>query len=78
VVKKLIWHQQPSICPQCGETLIRKMTILKSHYKNKHSRAPTHGEEIQFKTYQKGVTPYSDKDFKKPKIEVSGGRFSLK
>jgi hypothetical protein len=54
------------------------MKILKSHYKNKHSRAPTHGEEIQFKTYQKGVTPYSDKDFKKPKIEVSGGRFSLK
>lgn len=78
MAKQSKWQKLPSQCPQCKIPLARKMKVLRSHFRSEHARAPTHGEELQFKTFKNTGTPYTDKDFVKPRCEVSGGGCSPK
>ena len=78
MAKQSKWQKRPSQCPQCKIELQRKTKILKSHFNSLHGREPTQGEINQFKTHRTSSAPYTDKDFIKPKIEVSGGGFSSK
>ena len=71
-------RRQLSQCPQCKVELLREMKALRSHYRSEHGRGPTHGEELQFINFKKTGTPYCDRDFVKPRCEVSGGGFSPK
>jgi dipeptidase len=68
----------PSLCPQCKATLERLKKVLRSHFRESHGRLPTHGEEVQFLTFRNTGVPYTEKDFVKPRIEVSGGSCSSK
>lgn len=78
MAKQPKWQKQLSQCPQCKIALVRKIKALRSHFRSEHGLAPTHGEELQFKNFKNSDTPYSDKDFIKPKCEVSGGGCSPK
>ncbi len=74
--KRPRWHRLPSICPQCSLSFDRDIKALRLHFVEQHGRLPTKGEEHQFKTHGESIgseTPYSDQDFVKPYLEVSGG-----
>lgn len=71
------WHKSPSLCPQCKRRLARKRRVLRLHFEQLHGRLPTSGEVTQFMTHVDSSTPYSERDFVKPRQEISGGGFSL-
>jgi hypothetical protein len=67
MAKKIKWHTTPSLCPQCKNSLPRKIEDLRWHFRSAHGRLPTEGEEIQFiayreidpRTYNEGVSIWS-------------------
>lgn len=67
---------QSAPCPQCKKQLRQKGNNLKQHFLSQHGREPSPGEARQFKNFKETEAPYSDRDFVKPKNEVSGGAVS--
>ena len=78
MAKKTKKKNRFSQCPRCREVFERNIEFLRGHFLDCHGRLPTHGEENQFKAYRSAAPPYNEKDFLKPRCEVSGGRFSPK
>lgn len=66
-----------SRCPQCQLEIDKSPEVLSAHFKAFHGRDPTPGEHRQFAAGgPTKIYPVSDRDWVKPRNELSGGGVS--